>query len=626
MILWFLFISERISLLACSSTIEILINKTCFFVFFILLLLDNQLKNINRKKIIICSALALMACFPACGQDANDQLSNLQPTNINQSLIPLDCSLGIGSPSKSWGDSYLCLNRYWFFSVISSNEPDIRIGLIQGGSGVTPNLIFNSGSDNLVSTATANTFIGTQSGRNAAAATNNSFFGSNAGEFNTDGDFNSFLGSFSGHHTTTGSRNTAVGFSSLLNNIAGGYNTAVGYQALMNTGMTLIQGQPIVKGNTALGYMAGALIDMGSGNTCLGENSGHHIVDGFSNVTLGALAAPYLVSGYDNICIGVQSAPTMTTGRHNVVIGSSQCGSGITTGGYNTIIGSTASTISKVEKSTALGYGAIVSMSRGMALGKAGGADYCLKWGFAVDPEFLAENVCMQVSSYGNTTNGNGAYLSTGGDWANPSSRDLKEMFIELNSQDILEKISSLEMKQWKYKQNKAWHIGPIAEDFYEAFGLGLDNKSISTIDPAGVALVGVQALYARVEELKKETEEMTAVNEAMREKMESMEKALMACCVKYSTPDNTQKAELKQNQPNPFNQKTLINYALPIECQKSELQVYNLNGELVSISQLQNDSSSIEFDANTFAQGIYAYTLIVDGVSVDTKQMIVTR
>ncbi|MBI3633769.1 MAG: DUF5011 domain-containing protein [Candidatus Vogelbacteria bacterium] len=40
-------------------------------------------------------------------------------------------------------------------------------------------------------------------------------------------------------------------------------------------------------------------------------------------------------------------------------------------------------------------------------------------------------------------------------------------------------------------------HIGPIAQDFYKAFGLGgIDgNRAISTIDPAGVALLGIQAL-----------------------------------------------------------------------------------------------------------------------------------
>ena len=31
--------------------------------------------------------------------------------------------------------------------------------------------------------------------------------------------------------------------------------------------------------------------------------------------------------------------------------------------------------------------------------------------------------------------------------------------------------------------------MGPMAQDFYAAFGLGLGDKTIDTIDPHGVAL-----------------------------------------------------------------------------------------------------------------------------------------
>ncbi|MFZ2038579.1 MAG: LamG-like jellyroll fold domain-containing protein [Minisyncoccia bacterium] len=79
----------------------------------------------------------------------------------------------------------------------------------------------------------------------------------------------------------------------------------------------------------------------------------------------------------------------------------------------------------------------------------------------------------------------------------NPSSRSVKENFTQLDKQDILNKISSLDMTQWNYiaQDDGIKHIGPIAEDFYALFGLGGTDKAISTIDPAGIALVGIQAL-----------------------------------------------------------------------------------------------------------------------------------
>ena len=52
----------------------------------------------------------------------------------------------------------------------------------------------------------------------------------------------------------------------------------------------------------------------------------------------------------------------------------------------------------------------------------------------------------------------------------------------------------------WSYKAEKPSirHIGPMAQDFYKAFGLGLDNTHITTIDEGGVALVAIQACSGR--------------------------------------------------------------------------------------------------------------------------------
>lgn len=96
-----------------------------------------------------------------------------------------------------------------------------------------------------------------------------------------------------------------------------------------------------------------------------------------------------------------------------------------------------------------------------------------------------------------NNSNGNGAFLSAGGTWTNGSSREFKENFEVLDSQLILSKINSLSITSWNYKveDSSIKHIGPIAEEFYETFGVGNDAKHISTIDPAGIALLGIQGL-----------------------------------------------------------------------------------------------------------------------------------
>jgi len=106
----------------------------------------------------------------------------------------------------------------------------------------------------------------------------------------------------------------------------------------------------------------------------------------------------------------------------------------------------------------------------------------------------------------GNLTSDSGAYLSPGGDWVNASSKMLKENFSAVDSENILSKINSLPIYTWNYKSQSAStiHIGPLAEDFYTQFGVGgeVGSRSISTIDPAGVALVGIQGLSRKLESL----------------------------------------------------------------------------------------------------------------------------
>ena len=51
-------------------------------------------------------------------------------------------------------------------------------------------------------------------------------------------------------------------------------------------------------------------------------------------------------------------------------------------------------------------------------------------------------------------------------------------------------------------------HIGPTAESFYKAFGLGTGGDNISTIDADGVSLVAIQALTDRLEEQQKQMDE----------------------------------------------------------------------------------------------------------------------
>jgi hypothetical protein len=55
----------------------------------------------------------------------------------------------------------------------------------------------------------------------------------------------------------------------------------------------------------------------------------------------------------------------------------------------------------------------------------------------------------------------------------------------------------------WSYKSQDVSirHMGPMAQDFAEAFDVGEDQQHISTVDADGVALAAIQGLNSRLRE-----------------------------------------------------------------------------------------------------------------------------
>ncbi|MBM3846987.1 MAG: tail fiber domain-containing protein [Verrucomicrobia bacterium] len=82
------------------------------------------------------------------------------------------------------------------------------------------------------------------------------------------------------------------------------------------------------------------------------------------------------------------------------------------------------------------------------------------------------------------------------------SDRNAKEQFKPVNAREVLEKVARLPISEWQYKsQGDARHIGPMAQDFREAFALGRDDKHITSVDADGVALTAIQGLSEKLEE-----------------------------------------------------------------------------------------------------------------------------
>ncbi|MFJ2722569.1 tetratricopeptide repeat protein [Streptomyces sp. NPDC087437] len=74
----------------------------------------------------------------------------------------------------------------------------------------------------------------------------------------------------------------------------------------------------------------------------------------------------------------------------------------------------------------------------------------------------------------------------------------------------ILRAVASMPVSTWSYQgEEHVRHLGPMAQDWHAALGVGPDDRTIHLVDANGVSIVAVQALLRLVETLQAEVREL---------------------------------------------------------------------------------------------------------------------
>ncbi len=283
------------------------------------------------------------------------------------------------------------------------------------------------------------------------------------------GESNTFLGSNAGNLTMSGSQNTASGSSALQNNTTGSYNTASGASALLNT--------------------------TGDENTATGGFALFANTTGVYNTASGVAALYSNTIGESNTATGFQTLQNNTTGFQNTAIGRSAL-FGNATGNFNTALGALANvSADNLSNATAIGGGAVVDASNKVRVGN--------------------HLVTVIEGEVGFTSS---------------SDRNRKENFEPVDGEEVLGKIGELSLTSWNFighdpKQFR--HYGPMAQDFFAAFGhdgigaIGTETTITST-DLDGILMIAAQALEKRTEEQKKEIQALRGENADLRARLET--------------------------------------------------------------------------------------------------------
>jgi hypothetical protein len=209
--------------------------------------------------------------------------------------------------------------------------------------------------------------------------------------------------------------------------------------------------------------------------------------------------------------------------------------------------------------SVALGYhahtnarqGSFVFSDRSSVDTLRAGVNHSANWrvsgGFRVfTSSNLSTGVTIQsgasVSNWGQSnaviSTSTGAYLSTSGVWTNTSDVNRKHLFQSVSGEDVLDRLRTLPITTWSYRVDAGdvRHLGPTAQDFRAAFGLGSDETTIGTVDADGVALAAAQALErrsteqaARIGALEARNADLERENAEIRARLERIEAMLAA-------------------------------------------------------------------------------------------------
>jgi hypothetical protein len=136
-------------------------------------------------------------------------------------------------------------------------------------------------------------------------------------------------------------------------------------------------------------------------------------------------------------------------------------------------------------------------------------------WNLAGDATLTLARTGAGTPQFALAPNGD---LTITGTLSQGSSRLLKTAIEAVDAPAVLARVLELPVFEWSYLGRPASerHLGPMAEDFHAAFGLGGDPARLAPSDVAGVALVAVQELAQQVEQRKRDIAEIRARIDAL--------------------------------------------------------------------------------------------------------------
>ena len=424
--------------------------------------------------------------------------------------------------------------------------------------------------------------------------------------------------------------NVGIGHESMLNNSMGYANVGVGYETLKSNTFGEV--------NSAVGFRALLANTVGYNNSAFGADAMLANTTGNYNTAIGWNSLTANSSGYNNTAVGIQALVMNTTGNDNTSIGRNALWHN-TTGTHNTGIGMyTDVSAGNLYNATAVGMFAIVNSSNKVVIGNTAasiviGGYATAGWSNLSDGRFK-ENIKEEVPGLDFIVKLRPVSYTI-------NTKKLDEHLMQ-NMPDSIKQLRMQKPDEYA-KASDLVSIGFIAQEVEKTVNeLGVHFDGVNTpknnTDNYSIGYAKfVVPLVKAVQEQQLMIAEQKQENQKLQAQMEEL-KALVSSFAGHSSSQNKNAKNnniavelsdknvvvLNQNVPNPFAESTVISYNIPTEFTKAQILFSTNEGKVIRVVNItEKGEGNLSVFANDLTNGLYSYTLVVDGKTIDTKKMI---
>ncbi len=126
--------------------------------------------------------------------------------------------------------------------------------------------------------------------------------------------------------------------------------------------------------------------------------------------------------------------------------------------------------------------------------------------------------------------------LTLAGSLSQNSDQNRKQGISPVDPVDVLARVVDLPISRWSYRDDpETPHLGPMAQDFHAAFGVGPDDRHIGTVDADGVSLAAIQGLHRLLTEKEGRVRRLEEENQALAQRLEALERIVRSRAATFS-------------------------------------------------------------------------------------------